>query len=220
VLCNDRRRMSLTSVTVLALLLTLATALPSAAAVNVPAVQPANTPTEQTFTGFAGAISNATIGWSFSLSNNVTVSSLGLYDSGGNGLANAHAVAIWTSGGTLVTSTTIPNGTGATLLGAYRYVAVPPVVLNSGQSYVIGALYPTQSGDNIIFNSAQTYAAPIAFGQSRQTPLNLTGTDPLTFPSLNPGNAEGFFGPNFLGSYDEPTPAMNSTWGRVKSLYR
>jgi len=214
----NRRGMSLVVVT---LLLTLANALPLAAADNVPAIQTANTPTEATFTGFAGAISNATIGWAFTVvSTDITVTSLGLYDSGGNGLADAHAVAIWTSGGTVVTSTLIPSGTGVTLLGGYRYVAITPVMLSANQSYVIGALYPTQSGDNIIYSSIQTFAAPIAFDQSRQTALNTTGAAPLTFPNLNAGLAQGLFGPNFLCSFSDPTPTMNGTWGRVKALYR
>jgi len=217
----DRSRTHAARVAVLAALLTLATALPVTAADNVPAVQTANTPLEQTFTQFAGAASNATIGWSFSVvSTDITVTSLGIYDSGGDGLADAHAVGLWTSGGTLLASTTIPNGAGATLLGSYRYVAIAPVALSAGQTYVIGALYPTQSGDNIIHSSAQTYAAPVSFGQSRQTPLNITGTDPLTFPGLNAGLPQGFFGPNFLCSYFEPTPTIGVTWGRVKALYR
>jgi len=94
------------------------------------------------------------------------------------------------------------------------------VALSAGQTYVIGALYPTQSGDNIIHSSAQTYAAPVSFGQSRQTALNLTGTDPLTLPAFNGGLPQGFFGPNFLCSYFEPTPTLGVTWGRVKALYR
>lgn len=78
---------------ILALILTLANALPLAAASNVSAIKSANTPTEGTFTGFAGATANATIGWSFTVgSGSITVSSLGLYDSGGNGLANAHDI--------------------------------------------------------------------------------------------------------------------------------
>jgi hypothetical protein len=218
---TDRRRMSLAGATALALLFTFANALPSTAAVDVPAVQTANTPLEQTFSQFFGANSNGTIGWSFSVvGTDITVTSLGLYDSGGNGLADAHAVGLWTSGGTLLASATIPSGSGATLLGGYRYVAIAPVPLSAGQSYVIGALYPTQSGDNIIFNSTQTYVAPVSFGQSRQTGLNLTGTDPLTFPALNASLPQGIFGPNFLCSYQEPTPTINGTWGRVKSLYR
>ncbi len=188
----------------LALFLTFASALPLAAADNVPAIKTANTPLEQTFTNFAGAAANATIGWSFTVgSGSITVSSLGLYDSGGNGLANAHDIAIWTSGGTLVTSTTIPSGTGATLISGYRYVAITPVTLSAGTTYVIGALYPTQSGDNIIFNSTQTFAAPITFGKSRQTALDFPGTSPLAFPNVNAGLAQGIFGPNFLCSFTE-----------------
>lgn len=169
-----------------------------ARAAVTPAIQTSNLPTEVTFGGFAGAISSATIGWSFTVgARPITVSQLGIYDSGGNGLAESHEVGLWTGdGSSLLRSTTIPASTSATLSGAYRYVPITPVTLNAGQTYVIGAFYSVQSGDNIITYSSQSYAPQLSFTQSRQSVLSPGQT--FGFPNLDAWLAQGVFGPNFM----------------------
>ena len=123
-----------------------------AQAAVTPAIQTSNLPRKEAFIGFAGASWKGTIGWSFTVgANPITVSQLGLYDSGGNGLAESHQIGLWTGDGSLLLrSTTVPAGTSATLSGAYRYVPVTPVTLNAGQTYVIGAFYSVNSGDDIL----------------------------------------------------------------------
>ncbi len=172
------------------------------ASTDVPAIQTANLP-EILVIEFGGA-NPATIGWTFTLGSDITVTSLGLYDSGEDGLANAHDIGIWNNSGTLLTSTTIPSGTSATLNAGYRYVSITPVVLSAGQTYVVGAFYPVGSGDKFIYNSSQTYASPITFGQSRQTALFGSPPSSLSFPGLHASLDQGLFGPNFLCSFDDP----------------
>jgi hypothetical protein len=185
------------SVWFVALVLLAGLASSEARAAATPAIQTANPP-EGTFGEFAGAAWRGTIGWRFTVgANAITVSQLGIYDSGGNGLAESHQIGIWTGdGSSLLTSTTVPAGTSATLSGAYRYASITPVTLNAGQTYVIGAFYSVQSGDNIIIASSQSYAPQLSFTQSRQSVLSAGQT--FGFPNLDAGLAQGIFGPNFM----------------------
>src|SRR5512133_1412902 len=82
----------------------------------------------------------STKGWAFTISSPVFVTQLGLWDQGNNGLNASHVVTIWTSTGTLMAQTTIPSGTGATLIDGVRYVSITSVLLPVG-SYTIGGLH-------------------------------------------------------------------------------
>ena len=88
------------------------------------ALYPAQTRANTIALDFSGGIegsggANTTLGWAFSLSSSVLVTDLGIFDgprsTAGDGLADSHLISIWTSGGTLVTSTTVPAGTSGTL---------------------------------------------------------------------------------------------------------
>jgi hypothetical protein len=96
--------------------------------------------------GFPGipvaASSDATLGWSFTLSVPVDVLSLGFFDVGGDGLNEPHLVGIWDSDGEMVISAGINRGTSNPLAGAYRYAQVQPTRLLAGRAYVIGATVP------------------------------------------------------------------------------
>lgn len=76
-----------------------------------------------------------TRGWDFfnnspyGSSNYMAVTQLGVFDQGGDGLANAHEIGIWAANGTLLASTTIPAGTVAPLVDGYRYMPITPVLL-------------------------------------------------------------------------------------------
>ncbi len=73
------------------------------------------------------------------------VNYLGFYDSNGDGLANSHNVSLWTSGGSLLASVTVPAGTAAPLVDGYRWVALSsPLTLPASTWYTLAA-----SVDNI-----------------------------------------------------------------------
>ena len=95
------------------------------------------------FTGGTGAdgISDLTVGYAFTLSGSVLVTQFGIWDQGNDGLNTSHGVDIWTSTGTLVATTTIPSGTGATLTNGFRYVSIASILLPAG-SYTIGGFSP------------------------------------------------------------------------------
>jgi HYR domain/Secretion system C-terminal sorting domain len=174
------------------------------------AIQSTNTP-DQFFLNTQFRAGN-NVGWSFTVgANPITLTALGLYDAGNDGLAEAHPVGIWTSAGILLSSTTIPAGTAATLNAGYRYNPITSIVLAAGQTYVIGTLYVNNSADQYILNSSQTIAPQITYGQSQQNVAQQDGsTPPFGFPSGFPGpHNQGYFGPNFqfTSSCDNDTEA-------------
>lgn len=79
------------------------------------------------------------IGFQFSTNQNMTVSSLGYYDDGGDGFLNSHQIGIFNSVGTLVASATVSAGTGDALNGNFRYVDISPVLLPHSQTFTIAA---------------------------------------------------------------------------------
>ncbi len=104
-----------------------------------------------------------TKGWAFdntspsSPGNYVAITQLGVFDSLGDGLANAHAIGIWSANGTLLASTTIPAGTAASLVDGYRYMPISPVLIPARNSTnystaitLIAAAYLTGDADDLV----------------------------------------------------------------------
>jgi hypothetical protein len=80
-----------------------------------------------------------TEGYSFSPGTDITVLQLGVFDSDLDGLVDPHQVGLWTSSGVLLASATVPAGTSASLVSAYRFVPITPLTLLHGETYVLGA---------------------------------------------------------------------------------
>lgn len=160
-----------------------------------------------------GANQSADIGWSFLVgAQNLQLTALGLYDQNQDGLQTSHEVGIWTSAGVLVTETTIPSGTAASLTGSYRYEAVTPVTLLAGQTYVLGAhfapvvdLCGSACGDASLSSGTQTFNSGITYLTSRIKPAAI-GDAPLGFPSVDAGVPGGLIGPNFLITAQDAAP--------------
>jgi len=137
-----------------------------------------------------------TLGWGFTVGDSdLTVTHLGLWDEGQDGLLEAHDIGVWDSLESLIYQTTIPTGTTATLVDDYRYVSITDFVLSAGQSYVIGAQYDgsIQELRSTGVTSIETDPA-LDWDNSRAL-----RTSSLAFPS-NVGSGPtsgGYFGPNF-----------------------
>lgn len=144
---------------------------------------------------------NASIGYEFSLATSLDVSALGFYDAGGNGLFDAHDVGIFSSGGALLASATVPSGTGATLQDGFRFVSIADVMLAPG-TYRIGAYGNVTSLDDFRFlASGSTTIAGLTLGQAYEAAGNS-----LAFPDGNASGAtQGYFGPNFQASAVAPS---------------
>ncbi len=98
---------------------------------------------------------NRMIGWQFSVTENIDVSALGWFDWNEDGLNRSHEVGIWNiSGSNLITSTTIPSGTVATLDSGFRYTSLTSsVTLQTGQTYIIAGHDIGNSGDPHVWDA-------------------------------------------------------------------
>ena len=160
-----------------------------------------------------GVNQSADIGWSFTVgSQDLQLTSLGIYDENVDGLEDSHVVAIWTNGGTLVTEATVPSGTTGSLVGSYRYESVTPVTLLGGETYVLGAhfapvvdLCGSACGDATLSFGTETFDPGITYLTSRIKPAVIGDASPA-FPNLDAGIPGGIFGPNFLITTTDQTP--------------
>jgi hypothetical protein len=86
-----------------------------------------------------------TFGWAFRVINPITISGLGVWDAGANGLGVAGApTGLWTATGTLLASATITDASAqvasASADGEWLFEAIASLTLDPG-SYVIGTMF-------------------------------------------------------------------------------
>lgn len=169
--------------------------------------------------GSSSCTSGATFGWSFTVTGAVTVTGLGLWDAGSDGLGIDTPVGLWTSGGTLLASTVVTDAStpvgSANTAGRWLTNSVAPVTLSTG-SYAIGALFFTA------FPSAQTNSPFVTIPQvSGVSGAKGSNNGGFQFP----GGPFGFpiFGPTMLtGAAATPEPgtfAMLATGTLLAGLY-
>ena len=165
-----------------------------------------------------------TKGWSFfnyGLENAVSITQLGVFDSGGDGLANPHQIGLWRLNGTLLASATVPAGTAAPLVDGYRYVTISPVTipmainpLDPGTAYIIAAQYSVDDADDLV----SPLASGIAPGMSTWTDgypsvgwygfgSNLPFPGTRTYPMMEGSGGRTYWEPNFQFVV-VPEPAM------------
>lgn len=141
---------------------------------------------------------SGSIGWEFTLNGPVSVTSLGYWDEGANGLVNAHDVALWTSTGVLLAQTTVTNASPITVastsgLGAWKFQTLAiPLDLLPGR-YVIGGFYPASSPDFFRFNGTNVSTDPLVTYQNIRDSVSTPG---LVFPGALAGTG-AYFGPDF-----------------------
>jgi hypothetical protein len=144
-----------------------------------------------------------TLGFSFTATQNLTVTALGAFDYLGNGFIDAHQVGIWDSNGTLLASTSLSSLNP--LLNGFRYADIAGLSLASGNSYTIGA---SNFGvnDAYAYNSTITPSAGITYDSARY----LHGAALIN--PITTGTSGGYFGANFLISSAVPEPG---TWAMM-----
>ena len=117
--------------------------------------QPPLPPGPGQYEGFNEAHGDGMVGWCFSLLQPITVSQVGWYDDGQDGLSRDFQVGLWSGATQLLGSPTagivIPGGTQATLNGVWRVISLPaPLDLLPGD-YVLGGLDSATTPDVIKF---------------------------------------------------------------------
>lgn len=137
------------------------------------------------------------LGYSFAVSAPITVTALGIYDSGSDGLAQSHDIGLWSASQALLAQASIAAG-GGTLVDGFRYTTVSPVVLQPG-NYVVGA---TMGSELYWYDGPISTAPEITFIQDQYV-----SSGGLAFPSNGGTVSAGYFGANFRYAVPEP-----STW--------
>lgn len=152
---------------------------------------------------------NYTFGWAFSTTSQISLTALGYFDRGEDGLVTSHDVGVWNSDGVLVASATVDAGTSSALDGHFRYTSIAPVTLAAGHYRIGGVHIGDSSGLGDWYGYSPTsvvYGPEITFhgNQLRYTGESTTLTDPTsTGKALG-----GYFGGNFKYTMSEvPTPS-------------
>jgi hypothetical protein len=145
-------------------------------------------------TNFVGHGFTQTVGWGFTVNQAVTVTDLFWYDPN-EVLTTGFPVDIWTSGGSVVASTScVGFGCSGGSYDPWGYWETPitSVVLSPG-GYVIGGLIGPNDKIEDSISSFTTSDFRISYTQDLAT---IAGS--LTMPtSENGGQEKGYFGPNF-----------------------
>lgn len=158
--------------------------------------------------------SDQTVGWMFNVLSPLTVTGLGWFDEGHDGLAVSHAIGLWNPLGTMLATIVAPAGTVAPLDVQYRMMPIAPLGLAPGDGYIIGGLDSSQ-------NPERTACGGQVLGGPCGAPLSQTVDPLITFVDATaalvgtgfqrptivvaPGSV-GFYGPMFALQAGEPVP--------------
>jgi hypothetical protein len=159
--------------------------------------------------GGPGLGATYSVGWDFTVSQTITITSLGQFDPDSNPKTNS--VAIYRRGGSKLVEASVAADSSTEPSGIYtaRYAAICNLVLTNG-NYVIVS---TQNGDNFIApngNPAAAFGPAIAWNKgvamdSGSAAGPLPATAPTTWPIENL-NASRYFGPTFKYQLGDLTP--------------
>jgi len=146
---------------------------------------------------------NRTHGWEFTVSQDIQVVALGIFDFEDDpiyapGLLYPHEIGMW-HGGDLIYSATIPSGTDTLLVDDFRYAEIDPFWLDAGETYVIGNTMP---GDPFVGNDSESIITMPPFMTYERTMISVDDSG-FALPTLE---VDSFYrlGPNFL-VIPEPT---------------
>ena len=139
-----------------------------------------------------------TCGWSFNVDQTLYVTALGQWDDDLDGLSTTADVGLWLADGTLLRSATVAAGTGATLIGDFRFADVATLTLLAGTQYVIGSYFLGGANDLVGTSEFNPLVNPI-------DKRFISGS--FAFPSGGVGITSDFFsGPTFLFDTVSPVP--------------
>lgn len=132
-----------------------------------------------------------TLGWSFTVNQNITLDALGVYDSDQDGLGQSHDVGVFDAGGTLLAATTVASGTSGTLIDKYRFQSIAGLTLTTGNTYSIGAVWLDGTDGMLFDNGGISFSPDVNYVDS-----NFAAGSTLQNPAFN-GGGGGYYGPNF-----------------------
>ena len=147
--------------------------------------------------GYAIPGTDRTHGWEFTVSQDIQVVALGIFDFEDDplyapGLLYPHEIGMW-HGGDLIYSATIPAGTDTLLVDDFRYVEIDPFWLEAEETYIIGN---TTFGDPYVGNTGSTIISTQPFFTYERTLYSQAGSG-FVLPTIEQ-DLYYSFGPNFL----------------------
>ena len=143
---------------------------------------------------------NGTLGWTFTVNQNLTVTALGFYNAGLE-VTSTHMVGIFDATGTLIASGSVGPSISDQVIQYFDYSAIAPISLTAGNSYTAAAL---------LTSTDYFYYGPSSINTDSRISYELSGYqllggNSLQFPdSFNNANGYGYFGPNFLIAGSDP----------------
>jgi hypothetical protein len=149
-----------------------------------------------------------TLGWKFTVNSPSVVESLGVYDSGQDGLVGSAQVGLWlATGGDPLVQTTVPSGTAATLDGHFRFAPIAPTPLDPGTEYIVGSYLPGELA-TALFGGNGVVAPHVNVIDAR---YSSTGSAAFGFPGFTDPGTDGaaFLGGNFQLT---PVPLPAALW--------
>jgi hypothetical protein len=151
-----------------------------------------------------GSEPSVTLGNRFQVgSNPLTVTALGIFDSGSAGLDQSHSVGLWTTNGTLLAEVDFsPGFSGFSLNGFLYQNLASAIILQPHTPYVMGASYQVDTTDLHYANDASQYESwspDVIFINGRYTPTGAGFTCPNRSVS-----GMSYVGPNALYTVPEP----------------
>ncbi len=165
-----------------------------------------------------GGNGSTTLGWVFDVNESISVTALGYYDGGSDGLFEEHSVGIFDGSGNLISSALIPAGVSGQLDGGFRYIEITPFSLMPG-SYTAAATIGSVASDPVpyfgTFNTISQITIPE--GASRYTEIGTYIS--LSYPDLKwPINSPYSFylGPNFKIA---AVPIPSAIWFFMAGLF-
>jgi len=132
-----------------------------------------------------------TVGFWFTVAQDVNVTSLGYWDDAGNSFGTSHEIGLWDVNSGLLASQTVDN-TDPLSSGNFRFRAITPVALTVDTQYAIGG---TTGGVDVIAYESLPGGAITFTGINFGTAALALGSD-LSFPQF-PSEVRGWIGPNF-----------------------
>lgn len=92
---------------------------------------------------------NHTNGWEFSPTTDILVDALGIFDTGGDGLARDHDVKLWDLAGAELASVAISAGAHP-LTEGHAFVGIESVRLTAGEPYVVSTFVTGPGGETFL----------------------------------------------------------------------
>ena len=158
-------------------------------------------------------------GFNFTTTSAINVGSLGFWDQGANGVSGSKQVGIFTSGGSLLVSTTITSADTVvpSAFGSGQWLfkdLATPFSLGAG-TYTLG--FFSDGTDSFLAGTTTTYMSGASYVQAKAR----AGAASFAWPDANSGiAAQGFYGANLRTAVPEPGTLALLALGGVGLLVR